>query len=239
MATPRFNYDASNIQIECFVPEFEKKFVRSSFDKEMNANPNINRAKLLELENDNRFVIRKSDSVVATQRSIIECEVEKVRKLFEELKEAYSVIAPVHFRVAEDVEGKVAYYSFTQRVHAVEYDEMNAAKQRIVAQEMCNLCKNVVRYFLDKINSEETYLDDLSDIGQYVYGTIEGDLTARWYLIDTDPYYKTRREEDSWMDVYEIFLSFLEKVETKYSIDLSTECEYFKNLLNEEYQRVV
>lgn len=234
MKKPRFNYDAPNIRIEPFVPEFKQKFIRSPFDKEMNANPRINRAKLLEFEHDNSYIIRKSNASVAADRSKVEAECEKVRKLFLELEEVYAICSPVHFVVAEDIEGNVALYCFTKRVCIIEYESLTEAEQKLAAQAMHKLCKSLFRSFQDKLNADEEYLEDIVDIGQYEYGVVEGDSAPRWYLIDTDPYYKKKAAEDSWYDYYDNFHGFIQEVEVRFLVDLSFERLYFEKLLKEE-----
>lgn len=107
------------------------------------------------------------------------------REAFDTLR-SYGIAVPATFSTT------------TTERDGLEATEVYAAVDRIerapapdsaaLGEAFATLREQLLRYFRDRFEHNESYLADLIDDTQYVYGKKAGDSGNRLYLVDVDPY---------------------------------------------------
>ena len=193
------------------VPAFKEDLVRSKYDTVTiyinDREAKMDRDRLFEFVNSNDYIVRK---ILRESDHNIEDAI-LFKKLFIELREKYNIHAPVQFIVAkdtEDSENKDSVFAITE--HVVKAD-LDITKEKKVLKEFVELWESLLKYYEDKSTTKDIYLQDLSDIRQYVYGKKKDDDNARWYLVDTDAF--TSKANESLFDDVDRFVEEIKQVE--------------------------
>lgn len=107
------------------------------------------------------------------------------KRHFDELR-SYGIHAPVSFVVAdaERASGKLRedVIALVQKVSKNEHADM-----ALLGKAFAELRENLLHYYENKFNTKESFLADLVNDRQYVYGKI-GEGADALYLVDIDPY---------------------------------------------------
>lgn len=212
-----------DFHVERDVAAFKEQMVRSRFDKKWNP-IHFKMVRLHEFESDKRFIIRKGDarSMIDPAQYTDAFEVcGKVKLLHDEMAAKYGILAPVHFVVANDSEGRRAFYILTEMVQSVSYDELDDAGKRHASLGVRRIFESLIEYYGSRIGSDEEYLPDLPGLEQFVYGSLNGSEN-RWYLTDTDPMYSNDQERPMETLVEAFCDEEIDDLEKKFSIDLSS-----------------
>ncbi len=160
---------------------------RGDFESEEN--------KLFEFEGDPRYVVRIEDieflkTAFFKEASSPSEKMEKMRGLFDELKEKYGIVAPVDFAIVEGWEKKEPLlYIITDKVegeHPEKLDFNSPDKEELI-KKFEDFYVSLARYFIDKFKSDDLVLWDIAKSSAIKYGKKEGDVSPNLYVVDTDP----------------------------------------------------
>lgn len=177
-----------------------------------------NYAKLLEFEGDPNHIVRieKLDIVKAQlgdENLATEDAVSKVKNLFDELKTKYNIEAPIELVTDEKGEEKLIYI-ITDKITGqdIEKIDFNSPDREKRIEETGRLFLSLVKYFVDKFNSNELVFWDIPHHSAFKFGKKGSDVSDRIYLVDTD--LKLTKGKHGINDLTRI-LETIEKVELK------------------------
>ncbi|MFH1233737.1 MAG: hypothetical protein V1649_03775 [Patescibacteria group bacterium] len=166
--------------------------------------------KLFEFEDDPNHIVRVEDldmmrSYLSDENLTIQEAAEKTKAIFDELRNKFGIDAPVNFATAVDETGTQLLYIITdrvqgQKVEEIDFDPLENGK---LAEEFENFYLSLVKYFVDKFNSNELVLWDIAKSSALKYGKKPGDNEDNIYLVDTDV--KSEPGEYGIGDLYDIF----------------------------------
>ena len=208
--------------MEKHVPAFKESISVSKFDKPFQRIP-----KLYEFENDKRFVVRKAENYqfLEGQFTTLEEAAKTMKSLFDELK-VLGIEVPAQFVIAEDENNKPSLYTLVDRIAPVSLED---SKKQDAGRGIEAIFDALVKYYEKKAVTDENFLSDLPEIGQYVYGTKEGETEARWYMIDTDPYFSN--EKQSLYQTVDTLNDELPDIERDFGVDMSTQKKRVEELM--------
>jgi len=196
---------------ERHIPAFKETLEVSKYDKGF--------GNLSEFKNDKRYVVREAHPHLFEEgQEVSSLEAAKIlRDLFNELRTAYNINAPVQFVVAENDKGEPRLFNLTNNIEpAGTLDEEERQK---MVHGLLNIFRSLMSYYESKYASQENFLSDIPIPFQYVYGKKEGDTHNEWYLVDTDPFFSDTRE--TLFDATENLKDSLEELEKEYKVDMS------------------
>jgi len=108
------------------------------------------------------------------------------KRHFDELR-MYGVEVPVSFVVADSSVRKQKYqeevFAVVENVKQAEHPD-----RARVGKAFAILRENLLRYYTDKVLTDESFLADIVKDRQYVYGRRPGDKKDKLYLVDIEPY---------------------------------------------------
>ncbi|MES2437409.1 MAG: hypothetical protein V4519_05365 [Patescibacteria group bacterium] len=147
---------------------------------------------LLQLENHPNKIIRiyPLDVVEQTYHMPAEEALKNGKRLFEELNTNYNISTKADFVIGKDKEDRKVVYIITDRIegeslhHIVDKSESDEIKK--IEGDVHNMYISLIKYYTDKIQSGDYFLDDIAILHQYVYGKKTGELEEKIYMVDTD-----------------------------------------------------
>ena len=149
--------------------------------------------KLLEFQGDNRYVVRVDTleilrAQLGDENLTIEGASNKVKSLFDELREKYGIDAPVNFAIVDGENQAQLFYIITNKVDGKDIEKINfdVPNREDLMKETETFFLSLVKYFLDKFSSDGLVFWDIADKSAYKYGKKEGDTSDHFYLVDTD-----------------------------------------------------
>ncbi len=118
--------------------------------------------------------------------------VETGKRLFDELKQEYSIETPVKFFVGNNADGQQVFYTRVDKISGQDLARKeNLQNINKIIQE---LYVNLSKYYLDKLKNGGFFLTDINGSSQYVYGGKGDQKENRIYLVDADIYLDNRPE---------------------------------------------
>lgn len=213
------------------IDAFTEGLKTSPFDKHVQYNMP---PKLIEFEHNKNFVIRKAAPYMFEEGQYTTAQemATKTKYLFDELREKYAIDAPVEFTVAKDENEQESFYILTHKVDTYDYDQLDDQEKEQARTGIKKIFESLITYYEDKSKGGSTFLQDLPDTEQYVYGSLDKNGVRQWYMIDTDPFFSDGKE--GLIDVLDTLRDELDIVEDKFSVDLTsvrTKCEALLNQL--------
>lgn len=178
---------------------FRSKLVKSHFDERTDR-----KGKIHVLEDDSSVVVRTpyfSEDQDPLQLPHIsenlDWQIQQSRTakvLFDKLA-SYGIAVPPFNFVTGEHEGRPVVFTVTKKIegHKLDTDFILQAKNENFINALEGLFESLVNYYLDKIENEELYLNDISNVvgilSQYRWGHQEGEPTDKIYLVDLDPFF--------------------------------------------------
>ncbi len=165
-----------------------------------------------------------------TDRSLI------VKNLFNEIQNKYGIATPTQFMIDEVDEKNPTLFMMTEVVEGDNRKKLSAAEKKVLCAEEESTLRKLFTYYQDKAKSEEEFLCDIGDLGQYRFGTLAGEKEKHLYLVDTDPYYATLTSPTKrWFLLVSSVLDIMGSIiymQKEYGVDLQDfykECKTFSD----------
>jgi hypothetical protein len=212
--------------MEKHVPAFKESISVSKLDKPFQHIP-----KLYEFENDKRFIVRKAEEYQFEkgQFTTLEETVKTLKSLFDELRQVYGIEIPAQFVIAEDENKKASLYTLIDRISPVGLETLDADKKHEAVKGIETIFEALVSYYKKKVATDENFLSDLPEVEQYIYGTKDGEVEARWYMVDTDPYFSNDRQV--LYDTLDTLNEELPDIENDFGVDMTVQKKRVEELM--------
>ncbi|MFH1112239.1 MAG: hypothetical protein V1712_04215 [Patescibacteria group bacterium] len=190
--------------------------------------------KLMEFRDNPRYIIR-SITLEAVQSQFegkfgpLEAA-QKAKGLFDELRQKYSIVAPVDFVVGKSEDGTPLLFTITEKIKGQDIEDVDydPSKKDVIVIHFEDHYASLVRYFIDKFNSDDFALWDIGKSSAYVYGEKEGDSSDQLYLVDTDIRCEKGRQAIS--NLCDIFPT-IAMLEEKFGLRFDTVREELRNFV--------
>ncbi|NQV88363.1 MAG: hypothetical protein HQ402_02315 [Parcubacteria group bacterium] len=212
-----------------------EKQSRDLFVSKLNYDRDREEDRLFEFEGDPNHILRIDKFNIINAQLGQELEpaeaIERVRRLFSELKDKYSINVPVSFEIVESEEEKLLY-TITDKINGMRIEEVNFESESKIEliKIFEDLFLSLTIYFIDKFKSGDLVLWDIAKSSAYVYGKKEGDTMSQLYLVDTDTKIQSGKYS---MGDYTDILTTIKELEIKAGIKFSIVRERLGNFIGE------